>query len=143
MNELLIMLEIDGRSAAMRAVDVHSVIEPERIFPVPRAPQHVVGLTAMRSQSLTVIDTRIALGIARPDNPGERAVVVDVEGHQYALLVDQVNDVGQAMSDITPVAGGSGTAWERVAEGMVETSRGPTLLIDPAKVITGPEKLAA
>lgn len=143
MNELLIMLEIDGRSAAMRAVDVHSVIEAERIFPVPRAPRHVVGLTAMRSLSLTVIDTRIALGIAQPENPGERAVVVDVDGHQYALLVDRVDDVDRAMSDITPVAGGSGAEWERVAEGMVETSRGPALLIDPAKLITGPEKRAA
>lgn len=143
MNDLLVMVEVNGRSAALRAADVHSVIEADRIFPVPRAPRHVVGLTAMRSQSLTVIDARIALGAEAPEEPGERAVVVEVDGHSYALLVDRVNDVAEALSDPVPIAGGCGVHWDHVAYGMVETSHGPSLVIDPKKLIAGPERLAA
>ena len=143
MNDLLVMVEVNGRSAAFRASDVRSVIEADQIFPVPRAPRHVVGLTAMRSQSLTVIDARIALGDDAPDNPGERAVVVEVDGHCYALLVDRVDDVAEALSDPVPVAGGCGPHWDHVACGMVETSHGPSLTIDPKKLVDGPERLAA
>ena len=143
MNDLLVMVQVNGRSAALRASDVHSVIEADHIFPVPRAPRHVVGLTAMRSQSLTVIDARIALGAERPDRAGERAVVVEVDGHSYALLVDRVDDVAEALSDPVPVTGGCGIHWDRVAYGMVETSHGPLLVIDPMNLVAGPERLAA
>ena len=143
MNELLVMLKIGGRSAAIPAVDVKSVIEVDEIYPVPRAPNHVVGLTAMRSRSLTVIDSRIAIGIDQVCKAGERAAVIEIDGHQYALLVDSVEDVAESQSELTPVAGGFGKAWEQVARGMVETETGPTLLLDIANLITEPDRAAA
>lgn len=143
MNDLLVILDIGGRSAAIAAVDVQSVIELEDIYPVPMAPDFVVGLAAMRSQSLTVIDARKAIGLPDAGAAGERAVVVEVGGHQYALLVDAVHDVTGAQSEIKPVPGGFGALWECVAEGMVETGTGPTLLIKKEALVAGPEALAA
>ena len=130
MNDLLVMLEIDGRRAAIPAIDVETVMELEDIYPVPRAPDYVVGLTAMRSRSLTVIDTRRAIGVNCDTPWGERAVVVEIDSHQYALLVDAVHDVSESQSDIMPVAGGFGPEWERVGKGMIETAHGPALLLD-------------
>lgn len=143
MNELIVLLHIDDRRVAIPAAEVQSVIELEDIYPVPRAPDFVVGLTAMRSRSLTVIDCRRAIGIAGETATGERAPVVEIAGHLYALLVDAVDDVIETQSDIRPVAGGFGKEWQRVARGMVETDRGPTLLINASLLIEGPVARAA
>lgn len=138
MNELLVMARIAGRRAAFRAVEIQSVIEVEAIAPVPRAPDFISGLTAMRSRSLTVVDCRKSLGFTVETAPDSRAAVVEIDGHLYALQVDKVEDVTDALSAPEPVPGGFGEAWERVAVGMVETDEGPALLIDVGRMIAGP-----
>lgn len=150
MTQLLVMLHIAGRRVAIPAVEVQSVIELDDIYPVPRAPDHIIGLIAQRSRSLTVVDSRIALeGAFRGalegasgQEPSERAPVIKLDGHHYALLVDAVDDVVEARSDITPVPGGFGEMWTHCARGMVETDHGPTLLIDIRSVIEGRRKNA-
>ena len=143
MSALYVVFEVDGRLAAFDAADVQSVIEIEDIYPVPQSPAWVAGLTAMRSQSLTVIDCRLALELPAADTPGERAPVVKVDGHQYAIMVDAVDDVLEARSDALPVPGGFGAGWKRIGKGMIETERGPVLLVDIEALIVGPRAKAA
>ncbi len=138
MMELLVMLSIDGRQCALRALEVESVMEIETITPVPNAPDHILGLSTRRSQTLTVIDCLRAAGLSPQTDPiGKRAAVVSHEGHTYALLVDHIDDVEDATSEILDVNGGFGEHWSRVAEGMVETRKGPTLLLSVARVVSG------
>jgi purine-binding chemotaxis protein CheW len=75
------------------------------------------------------------------DRTGEplEAAVTEVDGHHYALIVDGVEDVLEALSDPTPVRAAMGEGWERVATGMVETEEGALLLVDVAALVTGPE----
>ena len=96
----------------------------------------------MRSQSLTVIDCHKALGLDSAA-VGERAPVVKVAGHFYALAVDAVDDVLEAQGDAIPVPGGFGPGWQSVGRGMIETDRGPALLIDVEALIAGPRAQAA
>ena len=56
MNELLLIVSIAGSRVALPAVAVESVVELEALIPVPRAPEHLAGLSALRSRVLTVID---------------------------------------------------------------------------------------
>ena len=144
MNELLLMCTIAGRRAAIPASDVQSVIEVEDITPIAGTPDFIRGLTALRSQALTVIDCSLALGLDTPCNAADRrAAVVDVDGHLYALLVDKAHDVGEPTSEPTDVPGGFGDGWQRAARGMVETAGGPTLLIDTEQLVCGPIREAA
>jgi|GEM_PF-103246 len=138
MNDLLVMTEIAGRRAAFRAVEVQSVLEIENVSSIPRAPDFIAGLTAMRSRSLTVVNCRKSLGLPAENAPDSRAAVVEIDGHLYALQVDKVEDVTEAKSAPVPINGGFGEAWERVALGMVETAEGPALLIDIAQMVAGP-----
>jgi purine-binding chemotaxis protein CheW len=138
MSELLVIAIIAGRRCAIRAVDVHSVIETGDISPIPRTPEHIIGLTALRSQALTVVDCRLSLGLPLEGLPtDERAAVVKVGGHSYALQVDAIEDVEQATSEPAQVPGGFGTEWTRAGEGMVETSGGPALLIRIDQIVAG------
>lgn len=139
MNELMVMTQIAGRRCALPAHDVQSVIELATVTPVPQTPAFIAGITALRSQALTVIDCRIALGFENNEwATDERAAVVSVGGHSYALMIDTIEDITTSLSAPEQITGGFGSDWSRVARGMIETSSGPALLIDLAALIAGP-----
>lgn len=136
MNELLVMAQIAGRRCAMPAHEVQSVIEITAITPVPKAPPHIVGITAMRSQALTVIDARCALGFDPDSYPlDDRAIVIAWQGHSYALRIDTIEDIATGVGEPTSVPGGFGAKWTRAAGGMIETRSGPALLVDPGALV--------
>ena len=138
MNELLVMSQIAGRRCAFRANDVQSVIEIGAITPVPRTPDFITGLTAMRSQALTVIDCRRAIGFDPASFATDhRAIVVTIAGYAYALRIDAIEDITSSVAEAKEVPGGFGPEWSRVATGLVETRAGPALLIDLGAIIGG------
>lgn len=145
MTQLLLVARIADRRIALRAADVHSVIELDSLSPVPRAPAHVAGLSALRSRVLTVIDCRRALELApaEPRAGKPQAAVVEVEGHLYALLVDGIEDVTEARSDCTPLRSRLGRGWDRAALGLIETDGDPLLLLDIAGIVAGPPDAAS
>lgn len=140
---LVLIVRLGGQRVAIRADAVSSVVELDEIAPVPRAAAHVAGLAALRSRVLTVIDTYRAVGLTPPGNDGREAVVVELDGHHYALTVDSVDDVVEATGDgsatRTPLKGG----WARIAGGTVEADGDMLLLIDVAALIAGPQAIAA
>ena len=144
MNELMVMAQIAGRRCALPAHDVQSVIELGTVTPVPRTPAFIAGITALRSQALTVIDCRLALGFEKIDwSTDGRAAVVSVGGHSYALMIDAIEDITTRLDEPSQVTGGFGPEWSRVTIGMIETSSGPALLIDLAALIAGPPEISA
>jgi chemotaxis signal transduction protein len=145
MNEMLLVVMLDGRRAALPAVAVNSVIELTEVTPVPRAAPHVAGLAALRSRPLTVIDCAAVLGAAEAaDWRRRRAVVVEHEGHLYGLLVDAADDIVATTGEPSPLGADPGPGWQRIALGRVETHAGALLLLDIAALVEGPgESLAA
>ncbi len=146
MNELLLVVVIAGERVALPAAAVDAVVELDTLIPVPRAAPHVAGLSALRSRVLTVIDCKRSLELGESDRTGgiREAAVVDFDGHHYALIVDLVEDVVEALSDAAPMRAAMGVGWERVCQGMVDTETGPLLLVDVAALISGtPEAKAA
>lgn len=141
-GELHLLVTIGGCRAALPGAAVQAVVEIDRIVPVPLAPPHVAGLASLRSRALTVIDTRAALGLAPAGDADERggdgrAAVVRLGAHDYALLVDRVEDVAPAESDPLVLDTTLGPAWDRVARGCIETAQGPAVLLDAAALIEG------
>jgi purine-binding chemotaxis protein CheW len=144
-NELLLIVTIAGERVALPAAAVESVVELDTLIPVPRAAPHVAGLSALRSRVLTVIDCMqsLQMGVTDCSDGTREAAVVEFDGHHYALIVDLVEDVVEALSDPAPVRATMGEGWERVAKGMVDTENGPLLLVDVAALIAGAEAKAA
>ena len=145
MSELLLVVSIAGERVALRSASVESVVELDTLIPVPRAAPHVAGLSALRSRVLTVIDCRrsLELGSTECSEGVREAAVVELDGHHYALIVDLVEDVVEALSEPAPMRAAMGAGWERASQGMVETETGPLLLIDVAALIAGVERQAA
>ena len=145
MSMLLLVVTIAGEQVALPAEAVEAVVELDTLIPVPRAAPHVAGLSALRSRVLTVIDCMrsLDLGVTDCSDGIREAAVVELDGHHYALIVDQVLDVVEAQSDPVPVRAAMGPGWERVAGGMVESEIGPLLLVDVAALVAGLEAKAA
>lgn len=142
MNSLLVMTLIAGRRCAFLAPDVQSVIEVGTITPVPRTPDYIVGLTAMRSQALTVLDCRTAIGFnAAEFTLDHRAIVTGFDGDAYALRVDAIEDICSAISEPGDIPGGFGKQWSKVATGLVETRIGPALMLNLEALIGGHARL--
>ena len=145
MSEMMLVVVIAGRRAALPAMAVNSVVELASVTPAPRAAPHVAGLAALRSRPLTVIDGRAALGLEPADAQASvrRAVVIEHEGHLYGLLVDAADDIVATVAEPGPLGADPGPGWRRVAAAKVETEAGALLLLDLAAVIAGPEQSLA
>ena len=144
MAELLLIARLAGRRIAFPASQVEAVVELEGITPAPCAAPHVAGLAALRSRVLTVIDSCVALDLGGAGEGQARdAIVIPCDGHTYALLVEEVEDVIEADAPAAPLSAPVGAGWARVATGTVEVGSELFLLVDPALVIAGPAANAA
>ena len=143
MAELLLIVRLGGRRIAFPAHDVEAVVELEGLTPAPGAADHVAGLSALRSRVLTVIDGMAALGLGRSPEDCREAIVVPSEGHNYALLVEEVEDVVEASSVPVQINAPIGKGWDRVGIGMVEAGEDLLLLVNPHLLIATPPSQAA
>ncbi|WP_414903016.1 chemotaxis protein CheW [Sphingomonas flavalba] len=140
MDKLFLLCTIAGQPAAIRAVQVDSVVDIGPIAPVPLAPPHVIGLAALRSRLLTIICCNRALGLPPPAKPTSRAVVVTVDGHPYGLLVGSIDDARVIEQEPVPVRARLEPGWARVVTGMVDFEGEALLIVDPERLIGGPEE---
>jgi purine-binding chemotaxis protein CheW len=144
MDRSLLLVSIAGERAAIASEIIRSVVELDSVTPVPRAPEHIAGLAALRSRAMTVVDCRRSLELSPLAYPGKAlAVVVEIDEFLYALVVDGVEEVVPLDGDPAEVRADLQSGWARAAIGMVETSAGPALMLDPAKLIQGPAKREA
>jgi purine-binding chemotaxis protein CheW len=144
MDNLYLLIEVAGQRAALPGNVVESVVEIDDVTPVPCLPPHVLGLFALRSRVLTVIDSIVALGLQSADRSGDmQAVIVVVDGHYYALLVDQVEDVVAIAGEPMPPRALLSPGWAQMTDGVIEHEGQPLLLINVAALIDGPLAIAA
>jgi len=135
---LYLIAELAGQRIALDAAHIDSVVHISHVTPVPLAPRHLLGLAALRSRVITVIDCRAALALDPVAAAAVRtAVVIDVEGHQYGLVVDRVEDVREIVAVPSPVRARLGAGWNRAAQGMMDDGDSSLLLLDPVRLIAG------
>lgn len=143
MKDLFLIARVAHETVALPAAEIGSVVEVDEIAAVPRVAPHITGLFALRSRVLTVVDTRVALGEAPTACHGPAtAVIAHCEGHDYALLVDAVEDVVEAPPP-EPCPAVLAPGWRRAARGVVRHGDAARLLLDPATLVAGPEALVA
>ncbi len=136
-EQLFLVAHVAGRTVAIDAQQVESVVDIGTVVEVPRMTGHVRGLVALRSRVVTVIDTVAALGMASAGGEPRRAVIVCADGHHYALLVDALDDV--APFELQPLAQGVALtgAWRVAGRGLVQRDGEPILVIDLAALLPG------
>jgi purine-binding chemotaxis protein CheW len=132
---LFLIAHIAGRGVAIETSQVDSVVDIAEIVAVPRAEAAVRGLVALRSRVVTVIDTGTALGLAPTPDTARRAVITRIDGHHYAILVDELEDV--SVFDRQPLSPGLALdhGWAQAGVGLIERDGEPLLIIDLAALV--------
>ena len=132
MTVLSVVADIAGQTIAVDASAVEAVVDLVHVVPIPLAPAHIAGLSAIRSQVVTVVDPAVALGFAA-QTPQGRALLFSVDGHRYAVRVASVSDVVALPAETVPML--MTDAWSALASGRVALDDDFALRIDPARLV--------
>jgi purine-binding chemotaxis protein CheW len=89
-----------GEMFALEVENVQEVLMAQPLTPVPRAPDHIVGLLNLRGQIISAIDLRRRLHFP-PRGPEEstKLLVVTAGGSQFSVVVDDIHDVLELAPD--------------------------------------------
>ena len=136
MDQLYLLATLAGTRVAVATQEVEAVVKLADISPVPGMAPHVAGLSALRSRVLTIID--VPTLIRRVPTPaGQRgfAIIADISGHSYGLMVDAVHDICQVPEGELPLCGQLDQAWAPYARAIVEQNGQPHLLVSLASFV--------
>lgn len=134
MSGLYLIARLAGQRLAIDAREIDSVIDIGVVVPAPGAPATIVGVAALRSRVITVVNTWAVLDLPSAEQ-SPRAVVTRVDGHDYAILFDRVEDI--ANLDLAPLTSGVALEdrWRGAAYGFVEHGGEPMLAISLAALV--------
>ncbi len=138
MDRLYLFAMLAGTRIAVEAREVEAVVRLSDISPVPGMGAHIAGLSALRSRVLTIIDVA-ALVRGTPTDRTRRnfAIIADISGHSYGLMVDSVSDICQVPEGELPLHGQLDVSWTPYARGIVEQAGQPWLLVSLSAFIDG------
>ncbi|MBL0925948.1 MAG: chemotaxis protein CheW [Sphingomonadaceae bacterium] len=144
MDSLYLIAHLNGACVGIDSSAIESIVHVQDVVPVPRCDPSIAGLFALRSRVLTLVDTQyLVTGIRKQVEKGALAVVVEIAGHQYGLLVDRVEDVvsilpGQIEDRVKPAA-----EWAALAKCTASVDGRLVMLLDPESLVQGQISLAA
>ena len=143
MSALYVLAWIGAQRVAFDATRVEAVVDIAMVVPVPLAAAHIIGLAAIRSQVITVIDCGVATG-GEPSPPTGRAIVTAIDGHRYALRVDHVDDVVSGLMRVAGARVPLGPVWSSIADGVIDVEGEFAVVLDPSRLVaTTPAAIAA
>jgi purine-binding chemotaxis protein CheW len=91
----LLAFELDGDPYALPVERVREIVRMRAVTPMPRVPEAVLGVIALRGEVIQVIDLRRRLGMpsAEPTRRSRIVVLHGEDGCVAGLLVDAVSEV--------------------------------------------------
>lgn len=136
MDQLYLLATLAGTRIAVNAKEVEAVVKLADISPVPGMAAHVAGLSALRSRVLTIIDVPALINGTRTQRDGRGlAIIADISGHSYGLMIDAVHDISQVPEGGLPLRGQLDRAWSPYASAIVEHEGQPHLLVSLSSFI--------
>ncbi|MEE4639270.1 MAG: chemotaxis protein CheW [Wenzhouxiangella sp.] len=128
---------LDDQSYGLNVLQIQEILYGGLIEPVPGSPPHVLGVINLRGSIVTVVDTRMRLGLeSREPGASEWIVVLDVLGETLGLMVDEVLEVHVFNPDmVEKMAGSEMVGHEAHVSGVIELeSIGMLILLDAASI---------
>jgi len=125
----------------INVMQVQEVLRVTEIAPVPGAPHYVLGIINLRGNVVTVIDTRIRLGLATVEvTDSTRIVIIETAHHVVGILVDcvaEVVDVASSEVESAPNVGSDESA--NYIQGVCSRENELLILVDLNKLLTDEE----
>ncbi|MES2157706.1 MAG: chemotaxis protein CheW [Pseudomonadota bacterium] len=138
MDRLYLFATLADTRIAVETGEVEAVVKLTDVSPVPGMGAHVAGLSALRSRVLTIIDVAALIhGVPTPPERRGLAIIANISGHSYGLMVDGVTDICRVPEGELPLRGQLDAVWAPYARAIVEHDGHPWLLVSLAGFIEG------
>jgi purine-binding chemotaxis protein CheW len=86
------LFSISGDTYAVTVDILAEIIIPQKVFPVPTTPSHVIGIINLRGNIVPIVDIRPALSL--PSSTGlNQVAIIRHEQMTIGIVVDSVADV--------------------------------------------------
>lgn len=96
----IITFELGGERFGFLIDVVREVVEVAPIVPVPETPEFILGVMNLRGEILTIIDTKLRLGLKKSAiGQKSKIIVVEIDEHRAGLLVDGLPKTIQIASE--------------------------------------------
>lgn len=131
----LLVVNVDALRVGIPLDAVARVEHACEVTPLPGAPDAVLGVVNLRGRVAAVVDLRRRLGLAsRPLDPADSFVFVDLPQQLFALPVDDLEGVAEALeADLVPA--GKLVEGHSHVKGIVRTRDGLLLIDDPEQFL--------
>jgi len=125
----------------INVMQVQEVLRVSEIAPVPGAPHYVLGIINLRGNVVTVIDTRIRLGLTTTDvTDSTRIVIIEGAKHVVGILVDCVAEVVDLpMSEVESAPNVGNDESAKYIQGVASREGELLILVDLNKLLTDEE----
>lgn len=140
---LYLIADLAGSRVAIESGLVESVVHVPDIVPAPMSDPSIAGIFALRSRVLTLIDTQfLVTGVQQHAQKGALAVVTEIAGHQYGLLVDKVHDVVAIDMKQVETAISPPDAWARYVAHIASHDGALVMILHTSALVSGQAALA-
>lgn len=106
------------------------------VTPIPCTPTFVAGVVNLRGEIVTVLDTKLLLGLNSENKTTQKLVITRTDQGQVAFLIDDV--VGVAPVPMTQLQGPLATMPAEQARRVSGLTGAPMVLIDVEAVMSDP-----
>lgn len=134
------LFRIGEESYAIPVAMLTEIISPQKLFPVPTTPQHVLGVINLRGNIVPIVDIRPALSLPRQSEPGQIAILKN-GSMMLGIVVDDVSEViAVAESKLMALPSEnalqpSGKSRSRFVQAVIQRERGAAALLNVEKII--------
>ncbi len=133
------LFRIGEDSYAIPVSMVTEIITPQKLFPVPTTPKHVLGIINLRGNIVPIVDIRPVLSLPRQSEPGQVAILKH-GAITLGIVVDDVSEVvAVPESSLMPIpaenAQSSGKSRSRFALALVPREHSVAALLNVEKII--------
>lgn len=132
-----IEFSLNSEDYAIPLLMVREVISVPETTPIPKAPQHFIGIMNLRGQVISVVDLRKKLKIQpKENNKDEAVIIVDFKGVNVGIVVDSINKVLEfSSSEVQSMPELEGEINGNYIQGVYKKAEGLTVLLDLAKCL--------
>jgi purine-binding chemotaxis protein CheW len=137
----LVTFRLGGETYGINVMQVQEVLRVSEIAPVPGAPHYVLGIINLRGNVVTVIDTRLRLGLSTTEvTDATRIVIIEGASHVVGILVDCVAEVVDLpVSEVESAPNVGSDESSRYIQGVASRDGELLILVDLNKLLTDEE----
>lgn len=134
----LITFTLDNETYGIEVGQVREILRLNQNFPVPGAPDYVLGITNIRGNVITILDARQRFNLATVEHTAStRMIVVESTDDTVSMVVDNVSDVidvPKSSINVNMKVNLSGDS--RFISGVVTHANGLIIILNIEKFIT-------